>query len=157
MMRMRRFAGLLLLAAALPAAAQSAYRWVDKDGHVQYSDQPPPQAVKKFEERNVQPNRGNTQLPFATRKAAGEFPVTLYVGKDCDKACDEARALLGKRGVPFTEARLESADDVSTFKKRFGQDPFVPSLGVGKEIEAGFAAQPWNSLLDKAGYPAGKR
>ena len=40
----------LLLAAALPAAAQSAYRWVDEQGRVQNSDQPPPQSIKKFEE-----------------------------------------------------------------------------------------------------------
>jgi len=157
MMTMRRFAGLLVLAAAVPAAAQSAYRWVDKEGHVQYSDQPPPQAIKQFDERNLQPNRGNAQVPFATRKAASDYPVTLYVGKGYDKACDDARALLGKRGIPFTEVSLETAEDVAGFKKRFGQEPFVPSLGVGKELETGFAAQPWHSLLDKAGYPAGKR
>ncbi|MBK7845936.1 MAG: DUF4124 domain-containing protein [Zoogloea sp.] len=54
---------LAMLAGAGPATAQNAYRWVDEQGRVQYSDQPPPQAIKKFEERNVQPNRGNAQTP----------------------------------------------------------------------------------------------
>lgn len=152
--------GLALLATLLagaPAAAQNAYRWVDQQGRVQYSDQPPPQAIKKFEERNVQPNRGNAQPPFLTRKAAASFPVTLYTGKDCGKPCEDGRALLQKRGVPFTETSLENAEQVDAFKTRFGKEPFVPTLVVGKKSESGLAEPLWNGLLDEAGYPAAKR
>lgn len=156
-MTSRRLLALMLLAAALPAAAQTAYRWVDKDGRVQYSDQPPPQEVKKFEERKVQPNKGNAQLPFATRKAAETYPVSLYTGRECGKPCEDGRALLNQRGVPFSETKLESAEDVAAFKTRFGKEPFVPTLTVGRESEMGFAASAWNGLLDNAGYPAGKR
>ena len=39
------FAALLLLAA--PFAAAQLYKWVDKDGKVQYSDQPPPAGPAK--------------------------------------------------------------------------------------------------------------
>lgn len=160
MMKLRCLAAALILsilAAALPAAAQTAFRWVDKDGHVQYSDQPPPQEIKRFDERKIQPNRGNSQLPFATRKAAETFPVILYTGRECGKPCDDGRALLDKRGVPFSETKLESAEDVAAFKNRFGKEPFVPSMAVGRELESGFAAAEWNGLLDKAGYPAVKR
>ena len=156
-MTSRHLLALTLLAAALPAAAQTAYRWVDKDGRVQYSDQPPPQEVKKFEERKVQPNKGNAQLPFATRKAAETYPVSLYTGRECGKPCEDGRALLNQRGVPFSETKLESAEDVAAFKTRFGKDPIVPSLIVGREMETGFAAAAWNGLLDNAGYPAAKR
>jgi len=148
---------LAALAAASPTAAQTAYRWVDKDGHVQYSDQPPPQEIRKFDERKVQPNRGNAQLPYATRRAAETFPVTLYTGRECGKPCEDGRALLAGRGIPFTETSLETAEDVATFKARFGKEPFVPTLSVGRESESGFAASAWNGLLDNAGYPAGKR
>jgi len=156
-MNTRPLLALMLLAAALPVAAQSAYRWVDKDGRVQYSDQPPPQEIKQFEERKIQPNKGNAQLPFATRKAAETFPVTLYTGRECGKPCDDGRALLTQRGVPFSETRLESAEDLAAFKARFRKDAFVPTLSVGRETEMGFAAPAWNSLLDNAGYPTGKR
>ena len=156
-MTSRRLLAGLLLAAALPAAAQTAFRWVDKDGRVQYSDQPPPQEVKKFEERKVQPNRGNAQLPYATRKAAESYPVTLYTGRECGKPCDDARGLLTARGVPFSETKLESAEDVAAFKARFHKDPFVPTLSVGRETETGFAADAWNRLLDNAGYPTARR
>ncbi len=153
----RRLAAALFLAAALPAAAETAYRWIDKNGHVQYSDQPPPQDVRKFEERKVQSNQGNAQLPYATRKAAETFPVTLYTGRDCGKPCDDGRALLAARGVPFSETKLETAEGVADFKKRFGKEPFVPTLTVGRELESGFSTTAWNALLDNAGYPAGKR
>lgn len=153
-MSRRRGALLLILAAVSgPAAAQNAYRWVDEKGVVQYSDQPPPQAIKKFEERKVQPNRGNAQLPFLTRKAAAAFPVTLFIGKDCSKHCDDARALLSRRGVPFSESRLDSAADAAAFTARFGSEPLLPSLTVGKDLETGFAAAAWEALLDRAGYP----
>ncbi|MBS0356881.1 MAG: DUF4124 domain-containing protein [Proteobacteria bacterium] len=158
-MTARRLFGLLLLAAALPAAAQNAYRWVDEKGRVQYSDQPPPQSVKKFDERKLQANRAaaGPQLPYATRKAAADFPVTLYVGKDCDQACDNARALLNKRGVPFSETLIQTEAELAAFKSRFGKEPFVPSMTVGRELEAGFAEAAWNGALDRAGYPSGKR
>jgi len=153
----RRLAGLVLLAAALPAAAQNAYRWVDKDGRIQYSDRPPPQEIRKFDERRLQANRGNAQAPYTTRKAAENFPVTLYTGRECGKPCDDGRALLSGRGIPFTETKLETSDDVATFKTRFGKDPIAPSLAVGRELESGFAASAWNGLLDNTGYPAGRR
>ncbi len=144
----------LLLAAALPAAAQSAYRWVDEQGRVQYSDQPPPQSIRKFEERKVQPNRGDALESYENRKAAGSFPVTLYTGKDCGKPCDDGRALLKKRGVPFSETSIETAEQVAEFKKRFGSEPYVPALVVGRKMEAGLAEGLWHSLLDDAGYKA---
>lgn len=147
----------LLLATLPPAHAQTAYRWVDKDGRVQYSDQPPPQDIKKFEERKIQANSGKGQQPYATRKAAENFPVGIYTGRECGKPCDDARALLTARGVPFSESKLEKNEDIAAFKKRFGKEPFVPTLTVGKESEMGFSAQAWNSLLDQAGYPAAKR
>ncbi|WP_374482031.1 glutaredoxin family protein [Zoogloea sp.] len=157
-MTARRLFGLLLLAAALPAAAQNAYRWVDEKGRVQYSDQPPPQSVKKFEERKLQANRANAQQQsYATRKAAADFPVTLYVGKDCGQACDSARTLLNKRGIPFSEALLQTEAEVAAFKSRFSKDPVAPSLLVGKTLESGFAEAGWNSLLSEAGYPTTKQ
>lgn len=155
-MMARRLFGLLLLATALPAAAQSAYRWVDEKGRVQYSDQPPPQSVKKFDERKLQANRATAQQPYAVQKAAADFPVTLYVGKDCGDACDKARALLTKRGIPFSENLLQTEADVTAFKSRFGKDPFAPSLLVGKKLESGFAEAAWNSVLTEAGYPVSK-
>ena len=43
---MKRVLTLALLLAALPASAVM-YKWVDQDGKVHYSDQPPPDGAKK--------------------------------------------------------------------------------------------------------------
>jgi hypothetical protein len=155
-------ASLLMLATALPALAaepepaQSTYRWVDERARPSTATGRP-QSIKKFEERRLQPNRGDAQLPFVTRKAASDFPVTLYTGRECGKPCDEGRALLTKRGIPFSETKLETTDDVAAFKARFNKDPVAPTLTVGKEMETGYASAAWERLLNDAGYPAAKR
>jgi glutaredoxin len=144
----------LLAGLALPALAQSAYRWVDQAGRVQYSDQPPPPSVQKFEERHLTPNQSTAQQPYATRKASAAFPVTLYTSKDCGQPCEDGRTLLQRRKIPFTETHLETAEDVAAFKARFSKEPTVPTLTVGKDKDEGYAAASWNRLLDSAGYPA---
>ena len=83
--------------------------------------------------------------------------MTLYTSKDCGKPCEDGRALLQKRGVPFSETAIDSTEQVEAFKARFSKEPFVPTLVVGRQVEAGLAEPLWHSLLDNAGYPAGKR
>lgn len=67
----------LLLAFAAAASAQM-YRWVDKDGGVRYSDQPPPPGVKGT---TLQPPRGAGAPPSpaageAAAKDAKKGPLT---------------------------------------------------------------------------------
>ena len=112
-----------------PAAAQTAYRWVDKDGHVQYSDQPPPQEIRKFEERRVQPNRGNVQQPYAVRQAAENFPVTLYTGRECGKP-STTDALLDRRGVPFQRTRLEPPTTSPPSRPASAKEPVAPASAL---------------------------
>ncbi len=76
-----RSATLAAAIALVPAAAdaQSVYRWVDKNGKVHYSDQPPPEEVKNVQQKKV---GGGTvevsQLPYATQVAMQKNPVVLY-------------------------------------------------------------------------------
>jgi outer membrane biosynthesis protein TonB len=44
---MKRFVAFAILALAAPAAMAQLYKWVDKDGRVHYSDQPPPSQESK--------------------------------------------------------------------------------------------------------------
>jgi hypothetical protein len=153
-MTSRRLLALMLLAAALPAAAQNAYRWVDKDGRVQYSDQPRPRPSRSSRSARSSPTG---QRPAALRHPQGrrDFPVTLYTGRECGKPCDDGRALLTKRGVPFSETKLETTDDVAAFKARFGKDPSPPPSPSARRN--GLRPPAWNGLLNNAGYPAAKR
>ncbi len=147
---------ILLCALALPlaAGAQSLYKWTDKNGKVHYSDQPPPQSIKKVEQPRLQAASIDTRnLPYETQQAARNFPVTLITSADCKNTCDNARALLQKRGVPFAENKLDSPEQLSAIKQRFGSDSIsVPAIIVGSEKQQGFSESSWNGLLDAAGY-----
>lgn len=144
---------LLVLCLALTSfqAAAQAYRWIDANGRTIISDTPPPgkaKALSRVGEKSESPD----DLPFATRKARENFPVTLYTAADCASDCSQARDLLNKRGVPFTEKMLQKAEDANELKQLVG-DTFVPSLKVGSQSQRGFEAGAYHNLLDLAGYP----
>ena len=146
---------LSLAVLASGADAQTLYRWVDRNGKVTYSDQPPPKDIKKVDK----PRLGNSSietsgLSFEAQQASRDFPVTLFTSPDCAADCENARALLRKRGIPFSESSIAAPDDAAAFRKRFASDKvFVPSLTVGSQKQQGFEEDAWNGLLDSAGYP----
>ena len=134
-------------------AAAETYRWRDADGTVHFSDQPPPPSVDQVETRNYASPPPDANQPYLVRKAAADFPVTLYTSADCGKACDDAKQLLQKRGIPYREVTLKSADDVTRYKAVFDAAPMLPSLQVGRHPIRGLEATSWNALLTEAGYP----
>jgi hypothetical protein len=150
---------LAALAAALlvplAASAQSTvYRWVDKDGKVQYSDTPPTQGPKDLQQKRMGGGYvDSTQLPYAMQIAVRKSPVTLFTGAACGEPCKQGRDLLGKRGVPFTERDAQgNPQDADALKGLVGS-LVVPVLAVGSATLKGFEEGMWNSALDEAGYP----
>jgi hypothetical protein len=154
-MRIVRLCLLSLAVLSFGAGAQPLYKWVDKNGKVHYSDQPPPKEIKKVDKPRLGGSFIETsEIPFSVQKAAQDFPVTLYTAADCKADCDIARAFLRKRGIPFAEKSLASEEDVASFKKLFNSDGlYFPSLTVGSQKQQGFEEQTWHGLLDNAGYP----
>lgn len=148
----------LALAALLgvigPATAQQMYRWVDKDGKVSYSDKPPPaSAAKDVQQRNLNPSVIDTSgLDYTTQQAAKNFPVTLYTTADCKDICAQARELLSKRGVPFTEVSVGDEKSRAQLKEASG-DAQVPVLVVGRDVTKGWEQGAYHGALDTAGYP----
>ena len=140
----------VLLLASVAVQAGELYRSVDHDGKVQYSDLPIPNAETKtlYLGKSVP----QVNLPYATRMAMKKFPVTLYVAEGCGEGCVRGHELLTKRGVPFTEKKLVTQEDVDALKKSSGSSG-VPVLVVGNLMEKGFLADAWQRTLDKAGYP----
>jgi len=142
------------LMAASPAHAQQVYRIVGPDGKVTFSDRPPekPDAkVASVRTGNSQAEANNT-LPPELRRVANQYPVTLYVTRDCD-VCNAARQLLVSRGIPFAEKTVNSNADVSSFKQLSGSDS-LPALSIASQFLRGLQESEWNSYLDAAGYPA---
>lgn len=128
------------------------YRWVDKNGKVQYSDVPPTDTTaqtRKLTNNTIEMDK----LPYDVRKAAEAAPITFYSSPDYKDVCDTARALLKARKLPFTEKVVKTTDDMKEIVKQIGKAPMVPSLSVGSKLVQGFNEDSWNSALDAAGYP----
>ncbi|MDP2827810.1 MAG: glutaredoxin family protein [Sulfuricellaceae bacterium] len=143
-------AGLL----ATQAQADNMYRWTDADGKVHYTDQPPPEAAKKVEEKNISGGvaTDTSNLPYASRVAMKKAPVTLYVN-DCGTPCKEAKDFLGKRGVPYTTKNPQTSTADADALKKVAGELVVPVLTVGGAVNKGFESGAWNATLDAAGYP----
>ena len=147
---------LICLAAALAAstalAQSTVYRWVDKDGKVQFGDNPPADAKGITERRIGGGPSSEEQVPYATQIAARRHPVTLFTSSDCGDYCSQGRALLGRRGVPFTEknAQANQADQEALMKVAGSLS--VPFLVVGEATLRGFDEAAWHAALDRAGY-----
>jgi glutaredoxin len=145
---------LTLLILGCAAAQADVYRWVDANGEVHYSDHPPPPTIKQVETRKADGGKPSAPpLPYALQQAVKNFPVTLYTSS-CGDACAQARQLLAKRGIPFTEMDATDPATQEELKKLTGGNIEVPVLKVGRSILRGFEQGQWNVSLDAAGYPA---
>src|SRR5437879_13911768 len=107
------FIAAAVLSIACADASGQAYRWVDKEGKVHYTQTPPPpdaKAVRKKTFRHAPVETSN--LPYATQLAAKNDLVTLYTSTDC-LPFNQARALLVKRAVPIMKggAVTQKSDD----------------------------------------------
>ena len=139
---------------ALPLTADAqVYRWVDANGRVQYSDQPPPPGTKNVQEKNVSGNSiQNNELSLAAQDAQKKNPVIVYVS-ECGESCDAAKAYLNQRGIPHTVVDpTRSLELNKKFKEETG-GAVVPVIRVGERRLSGWSESSWAAALDAAGYP----
>ncbi|TMG76803.1 MAG: DUF4124 domain-containing protein [Betaproteobacteria bacterium] len=130
------FIAAAVLSIACADASGQAYRWVDKEGKVHYTQTPPPPDAKAVQKKTFRHGPVETSnLPYATQLA------------------DQARALLVKRAVPFKEVGVVTQKDVDEIKGLSGKTD-VPLLTVGAQVQTGFQESLYNGLLDSAGYPS---
>lgn len=155
-----KFRGLLIaLSVALLApgiAGAQQYRWVDKDGGVQFTDAPPPPGARDV--RRIQAAGAPAQpaaspsVPFQLQQLQKDFPVTLYTSPSCKDGCELARTALNRRGVPFREVQVFNPETNEELKRVSGAVE-VPTLLVGRSSQRGFEPGAFDALLDSAGYP----
>ena len=156
---MKKFVSFSVLAMAMALAfvsvanAQQVYRWVDADGRVQYSDQPPPVGTKNVQEKNVSGSSiQNNELSLVAQDAQKKNPVTIYVS-ECGESCDAAKAYLGKRGIPHTVVDPTRTIELNKkFKEETG-GTVVPVIKIGEKRLSGWSESSWSGALDAAGYP----
>jgi glutaredoxin len=129
------------------------FRWNDFNGQINYGDRPPPDAqnVIRIDLMTIGENT-QSLLPYLVRRAASNFPVMLFTSKNCPP-CVTARDFLNKRGIPFAERTLQTADDSMEFKRLTGAEG-VPVATLGTKPLIAFDPDEWNNALDATGYPA---
>jgi glutaredoxin len=141
------------LAAGASAQDKQLYRYTDADGHVVYTDKPPPPSAKNVQPKKITANVIETnEVPLAAQLASEKYPVTLFT-YDCGDICRNAEALLNRRGVPFTTINVADKDGMAKLQALTGGNA-VPVLQVGEKLVAkGLLEARWQAMLDEAGYP----
>ena len=143
---------LAILISIAPLAQAETYKWVDADGTIHYSDQPPPPSARKSERKQLGDKPSEVAMPYVLQQAIKNFPVTLFV-YDCGDGCSKARAFLIKRGVPHTIKDPLAPGMREELRKLTGGLEVVPVIQVGRQVLRGFEEGQWNAALDTAGYP----
>jgi glutaredoxin len=143
---------LLMMVALQPAMAGELYRWVDKNGVIHYGDVPANDAQQLETKKFSEPPPAPSPSSFSLDRAKKNFPVTLYVIRNCGDGCKQARDFLAKFNIPYTEVLLQNQQQVNEFKQKSGSD-LSPTLSVGKDWLKGFQPDEWQDELNVAGYP----
>lgn len=133
-------------------AERVLFRWTDFKGQIAYGDRPPPDAQNliRIDTRFIG-EQTQSLLPYLVRRASSNFPVMLFTSKNCPP-CVTSRNFLNKRGIPFAERTIETADDSMEFKRLTGAEG-VPVVTLGTRPLIAFDPEEWNNALDATGYP----
>lgn len=146
--------GLVLLVIAEAAAAQ-VYKWKDEHGVTHYGDTPPPRVKSDILKTDRPAPARAPVLPYELARAVQAAPVVLYTTARCD-GCDQGRALLRARGIPFSERTVNTGEDQQQLERANGGRSELPLLLVGSRKVAGFQAAAWQDALTAAAYPRQK-
>ncbi len=139
------------------ADAQTVYRTVGPDGRVTFSDTPPatPGKVTPVTPGSRDSEAQGAGLPYELRQIVAKYPVTIYTSAAC-APCDDGRNLLRKRGVPYTEKTVSTAEDADSLKN-LSNSTSLPILTIGAQQLKGFSSPEWTQYLDAAAYPDGSK
>ena len=145
---------LALATASAFAQAPQVYRYVDPSGRVVYSDRPPPPDVKNVQTKRLGANFVESSEPsIAAQQASERFPATLFTF-ECGDVCQNAEALLNKRGVPYQVVDVQKDEQGLIRMKALSGEDRAPVLALGDSIVVkGFSETRWQAALDEAGYP----
>lgn len=138
--------------------ALALYKVVGPDGKVTYTDRAPTDNSSKVMPFTSSGTPGATPdvgLPIELRQVVAKYPVTLFTSTDCPP-CDGARTLLQQRGVPYTEKRVATEEDIQALERLIGGRS-VPGATIGSQALRGLNAADWIAYLDAAGYPPESR
>lgn len=136
--------GLLLIASQI-ASADEWYRWVDSEGRAIISRKPPPSgAHKQYRATPSQREGQSTVLKRSGRSRTTQ--VELYTTSWC-RRCDEARAYLQQRGIPFREYDVEKDPEADRRRKALDSRSGVPLAVINGRKILGFSPGAYQQAL----------
>ena len=139
------------LALMLPAQAERVFKTVDEQGNVTYQSRPSYDG-ETMEERDISGGYDPSEEAIALDRAIQFSPVTVYAIKKC-QPCDQAKAQLAKRKIPFTEKDPTSDNALYKEFQELGGANVVPVIKVGDTVVSEYTAKALDEALDGAGYP----
>lgn len=155
----KHIASILAMAGLLCQATASAqvYKWKDEKGVTHFSDTPPASAkpTQPVEVKTYQTATATPVLPSELQAVVRTNPVTLYSTSQCD-ACNQGRAQLLRRGIPYSEKTVVTAADMEVLA-RAGSVGRLPLLVIGRNRQIGYDQVTWDEALTAAGYPEQSR
>ena len=136
------------------AQAPQVYRYVDPSGRVVYSDRAPPPDIKNVQTKRMGANFVESSEPsIAAQQASERFPATLFTF-ECGEVCQNAEALLNKRGIPYSIVDVQKDEQGLVRMKALSGEDRAPVLALGEKIIVkGYSEPRWQAALDEAGYP----
>ncbi len=154
----QRFVRILLIAlfshSFMSAATAEIYRWVDDQGRIHFSDQPPlTQKSETIELPEITTYQGVSVADMGgavvNEKSASKLKlnnkkVVMYSAEWCG-VCTKAKKYFRKKKIPFTEYDIDKSKKArKDFKKMKATG--VPVILVGKKRMNGFNAKKFEKL-----------
>ena len=96
--------------------------------------------------------------PPASKETGSPMPpVKLYTNAQCGAQCNDARDLLGGRGVRYQEITADDLSAIEELKKVVPGNPVLPVLVVGRFVVPGFDPPSYHKALDDSGFQQPQR
>ncbi len=130
---------------AKPISAE-IYKWVDEEGKVHFSDQPP--SAANVERLDVQINTYTSpEVTDVAQDLGADKEVTMYGASWC-AVCKKARKYFRAKGIAFVEYDIEKSSKGKRDFKRLGGKG-VPIILVGGKRLNGFSQGTFEKLYNK--------
>jgi glutaredoxin len=142
---------LLLQASVCGAGTVSGaqvYRWVDGDGTIHFSDNPP--SEQSARDLQIKSYEGSANISVVPGQAANNGPTVKILSTTWCGVCKKAKTYLSQKGVAFRAYDVErSKAGRREYKRLNGKG--VPIILVGAQRMDGFSRPELEAMLRKNG------
>lgn len=141
---------LVVLLSAGASARGEIFKWIDSDGQLHVSDQPPERNIgRRLGMRVIGTYPGVSVEPIGALSSSDVVSdrVLIYTTQSC-KPCEYAKAHLDQQYIPFTEYSLDHSQAARVELKQLGGTG-VPFILVGDYVMKGFNAKRFDALWSR--------